>query len=153
MAKCRLELSLDSLQPTGSAFIHGVCSSLSPVKKGRKSEYFDAQITDGSTTNIRIVGFKKSQRLKMKELVGKNIPIHIDNCEVKSGRRGERLEVLFKSSTAINASPKKFNVSTARAEPETRLLQLLTTWHMVLVWVDGTLALHLQSMRSWPDMA
>ena len=106
MAKRKLELSLNGLQATGSASIHGVCSSISPVKKGQKSDYFDAQLSDG-TSNVRIVGFRKSQQVKMKQHFENNTPLHLDNCEVKVGKRGEQLEVLLKGSTSINASPKK----------------------------------------------
>ena len=48
--------SLDSIdKPISNANIHGVITSLSPVK-GRHRNYFDATLNDG-TAKLRLVGF------------------------------------------------------------------------------------------------
>ena len=50
--KCKLELEeVDSLEePVSTASLHAVVSSLSPVKKGRNSDYFEGTVTDGKST-------------------------------------------------------------------------------------------------------
>ena len=53
---------LDTLdQPIPKAKVHGVITSLSPVKKGRTCSYFDGTLADG-TSKIRVVGFSSSQQ-------------------------------------------------------------------------------------------
>ena len=37
------------VSPSSSAKIHGVVTSISPMKKGRSCSYFDGEITDGKT--------------------------------------------------------------------------------------------------------
>lgn len=44
---------LDAAQPVDNASIQGNITSLSPVKKGRRSTYFDGHIADG-TSNVRL---------------------------------------------------------------------------------------------------
>ena len=39
-------------EPLASASVHGVISSLSPIKKGRNSNYFDGTVSDGSQSCI-----------------------------------------------------------------------------------------------------
>ena len=109
MAKRKLAIidDFEEIEATGSASIHGVCTAVSPVKKGRKCDYFDAQMSDSAGRNIRLVGFKKAQQMKLKEIADKKKPVHLENCEVKPGRRGGRMELLLKGSTAINVSPRK----------------------------------------------
>ena len=50
--KHKLELEeVDSLEePVSTASLHAVVSSLSPVKKGRNSDYFEGTVTDGKST-------------------------------------------------------------------------------------------------------
>jgi len=45
-------------QPIYSTCVHGGLTDLSPVKKGKKSDYFEGTLSDG-TSNIRLVGFEK----------------------------------------------------------------------------------------------
>ncbi len=41
---------------TSNANIHGAITSISPIKKGRKSSFFEAMIAD-HTSQVRLVGF------------------------------------------------------------------------------------------------
>ena len=50
--------SLD--EPLSTASVHGVITSLSPIKKGRKSNCFDGNVSDGKS-KVRLVGFSPSQ--------------------------------------------------------------------------------------------
>ena len=107
--KCKLELEeVDSLEePVSTASLHAVVSSLSPVKKGRNSDYFEGTVTDGKST-VRLVGYKRSQQSKIQRFMDKQQPILLDYCEIKKARCGQRMEIMQKVSTAITSSPKKF---------------------------------------------
>ena len=48
-------------KPISSANIHGVVTSLSPIKKGRMRNYFDG------TSKMRMIGFNSKQRTMMNE--------------------------------------------------------------------------------------
>ena len=53
---------LDLLQqPLANASVHGAVTSLSPVKKGRNSSFFDGTMYDGHR-QIRLVGFLPGQQ-------------------------------------------------------------------------------------------
>ena len=47
-----------------NANVHGVLMQLSPVKKGKRSNFFEGQMSDGMS-RIRFVGFKAEQRKKL----------------------------------------------------------------------------------------
>ena len=81
--KHKLELEeVDSLEePVSTASLHAVVSSLSPVKKGRNSDYFEGTVTDGKST-VRLVGFKRSQQSKIQRFMDKQQPILLDDCEI-----------------------------------------------------------------------
>ena len=52
-------------------YIHGVVTSLSPIKSSKSgSRYFDGALSDGKDT-IKLVGFKVSQHAKISELMEK----------------------------------------------------------------------------------
>jgi hypothetical protein len=106
--KRKLELEeVDSLEePVSTASLHAVVSSLSPVKKGRNSDYFEGTVTDGKST-VRLVGFKRSQQSKIQRFMDKQQPILLDDCEINTAGRGPRMEITLKVSTAITSSPKK----------------------------------------------
>ena len=107
----RAELKdLDSLEePVSNASVHGVLCSLSPVKKGRKSSYFEGVVSDGKS-KVRLVGFSNTQQLKMREFMDNKKAIHLNDCEVKQARRGPKMEIMLKGSTTIISSPKKFHL-------------------------------------------
>ena len=51
-------LNIDDVkEPISSTSIHGAIVTLSPVKKGRKSNFFDGMLAD-ETSQIRLVGFQ-----------------------------------------------------------------------------------------------
>jgi len=52
-------------KPLGSANVHGVISLLSPIKKGRKSNYFEGTVSDGKS-KLRLVGLAKPNRSRCK---------------------------------------------------------------------------------------
>ena len=83
--------SLDELLST--TCVHGVISTLSPIKKGCRSNYFDGSVSDGKS-NIHLVGFNPSQRIRMKNLMENKQAVKIDDCEVRHARRGQSMEIL-----------------------------------------------------------
>ena len=82
-----------------SANVYGVVTSLSPVKKGHKSNYFEGTVSDGNS-KLWLVGFDARQQKRMDEFKVKKQPLEIRNCEIKQSRRGERMEILFKADTS-----------------------------------------------------
>jgi len=72
-----------------SASVHGVLMSVSPVRKGRKQNYFEGKMSDGSS-KLRFVGFDLKQQKKMSEMLPKKQAIEIENCEIKPSRWGEK---------------------------------------------------------------
>ena len=103
-------------QPIPSASLHGVVTSLSPLK-GAKSAYFDGTVSDG-TSKLRLVGFSTKQQKLMEDFMAKKQPIELTDCEVKRARRGDQMELLLKTTTAIHGSPKKIEVLSADFEDD-----------------------------------
>ena len=111
-------------QPIPSASLHGIVTSLSPLKKGVKSAYFDGTVSDG-TSKLRVVGFSTKQQKLMEDFMVKKQPIQLTDCEVKRARRGDQMELLLKTTTAIHGSPKKIEVLSAYFEDnKTRVITL-----------------------------
>ena len=75
--------SLSSATEAGNASIHGVVAAVSPMKRGGKTEYFEAKITDGEG-QMRVVGFSGYQRKRMASFEEKVESVVIENCQVKS---------------------------------------------------------------------
>ena len=119
MAKKRSHDEIENIDdvngPMSSTSIHGAVVTLSPVKKGRKAMFFDGLLAD-ETSQIRLVGFQGMQQRKLNDYHQKNIPVELENCEVKPARQGEGYEVMLKSSTLIKQSPKKLDVASLMAD-------------------------------------
>ena len=102
-------LDLANLKEVSTATVHGVVTTLSPVKKGHYSPYFDGYLVDNKA-RARMVGFELSQRQELSDFMDKKVPIRLDDCEIKRAKRGSKLEIVLKGSTTITQSPKKFKV-------------------------------------------
>ena len=88
--------SFDSLEkPLPNASVHAAVTEISPVKKGKNANYFDGNMTDG-TTNLRFVGFNTEQQKKLSSLFKSREAAHLTNCEIKRSRQGDKLEVMIK---------------------------------------------------------
>ena len=96
------ELEVDGVEsldePLSTACVHGVISTLSPIKK---SNYFDGSVSDGKS-NIRLVGFNPSQQIRMKNLMENKHAVKIDDCEVRHACRGQSMDILLKGSRKIS---------------------------------------------------
>ena len=119
MARKRTIEEVEKLQdldkPLKNASVHGLVTSLSPIKKGRTCSYFDGTLTDGSD-KIRFVGFGGSQQRKMSDYKERSLTINLDDCEVKPARRGSKMEIMLKGSTTLTNSPKKFDIPPAELQ-------------------------------------
>ena len=101
---------LNSLeQPISKVSAHGVLTVLSPLKKGRKCNYFEGTLPDESD-KTRMVGFNSSQQKLLSKFMDKRQPIQIIDCEAKQAWRGEKMELLLKGTTKIIESHKKMDV-------------------------------------------
>ena len=107
----------DVSQPYPNANLHAVIKSLSPVKKGRHSIYFDGVLTDGSST-LRLVGFRSEQQKRLSTFSRDKTPISLQNCEIKQSRQGHQMEVMLKNSTQIVKSPKIIEIPDEEDIPE-----------------------------------
>ena len=92
-----------------NANVHGVLMQLSPVKKGKRSNFFEGQMSDG-TSRMHFVGFKAEQRKKLVDFSQSGKPVELKDCEIKVSRQGHQMEVLLKNSTEISTSRKTFDV-------------------------------------------
>lgn len=99
--KCNFQ-ELDSLKkadkPLPNFSLHAAIKSISHVKKGRNSIFFDGVIADGNT-KMRLVGFNSDQQKKMNYFFHAKIPANIQSCEIKQSRQGFQMEVMLKSTT------------------------------------------------------
>ena len=64
---CKRKLEVEDFEvvnePVDIACVHGVLSEVSPIKKGRCSEFFEANVYDGQSF-MHLVRFKKSHQSK-----------------------------------------------------------------------------------------
>ena len=91
-----------------SATVDGVVACVSPMKKGKKAEYFEAKLTDG-LKQMRVVGFKGGHRKRLASFEAESQgSVSLQNCQVKKARQSDELEIVLKSSSRVEASPKKF---------------------------------------------
>ena len=87
-------VSLKDIQTSTSAKMHGRVLRVSPMKDGKGAPYFEARLSDGEG-QIRLVGFKRSQRDLLSEFEASSNSIVLENCQVKKARLSEDLEVLL----------------------------------------------------------
>ena len=108
--KRKLEFdSLSGVSEAESADIHGVIASVSPMKKGKRASYFDCKLTDGEV-QMRVVGFHDGQQKKLASFMEKSESVSLKNRQIRSARQAEELEVVLRSSSGVELSPKKFTV-------------------------------------------
>ena len=119
MAKKRTIREFDNIDdgPAVNITIHGAVTSLSPVKRGRCSIFFDGMLAD-ETSKIRLVEFDVAQQKKLQDFQLKKIPVELVNCEVKEFRYGEGYQLMLKSGSGIKESSKIMDVSTLIIENE-----------------------------------
>jgi hypothetical protein len=143
MTKRQLELEelhhFDEInKPVANATVHGAITSLSPLKKGRNSSYFDGAIAD-DTTKLRLVGFSSNQQRKLSNFFSTHTIIQLQNCQIKESREGDKMEVMLKTNTNITKSSKEIDTSNMNQDEASSIItlsQLLTTQNFQKVTVD-----------------
>ena len=92
MAKRKLELDdLEDKEQAPHASIHGVIKSLSPMKKGRRSDFFEGKCYFNSKSSpSRFIGFMPKQLDALQRMKDENKPVYFDDTEVTKARRGEK---------------------------------------------------------------
>ena len=92
-----------------TANIYGVLKTLSPVKKGKHSNFFDGVLTDG-TPDMHVVGFRSEHRRRLGAFSDSKDPVTLQDCQVKLSRQGHEMEALLKNTTKISPSAKIFKI-------------------------------------------
>ena len=111
-------------EPCTSVTLHGALTTISPIKKGRKSQFFDATSAD-STSNLRLVGFSPRQHILLNDFQKASSPVELINCEVKHSRLTEGYDIMLKSNTYIKKSPKKIDINASKADSQVITLDAL----------------------------
>ena len=86
-----------------NATLHWVVAVVSPMKKGSKADYFDAQITDGEA-QLREVGFRKEHHKRLAEFEEHIRTVSLLNCQVKKSHKSEDLEILLHHKSHVEKS-------------------------------------------------
>lgn len=95
---------------SSSASVHGVVARLSPMKPGKKTNYYEGSLSDGNK-GIRLFGFNEVQRKKLQKFKESKEPVNIIDCEIKKARgQPEKVELFVKQFTEITNSSMEFKV-------------------------------------------
>ena len=132
-------MNLKDAGTSESAIVHGVITSLSPMKKGKASNFFHANISDGDT-QLRLVGFQDAQRKQLASFKKDSSAIALEHCKIKRARQSDDLEVLLKPTTKVTKSPKKLDVKqfpTEEHQPTILLKNLQDLPTYTKVWVKA----------------
>ena len=98
--------------PSPNAKIHGVLTTLSPVKKSLTCNYFHGELKDGKL-NMRLFGFDSVEVVirKLYDLQGKDTTGTLSNREIKRSRKGQQLETFLGKECQVEMSAEAFDVS------------------------------------------
>ena len=98
-------------RPPPDASLHGAIISLSKMKEGRNSSYFNGTLYDGYH-QVHLVGFFLAQQKKLDGFCTNKKPVAFKNCEVNQSRQGgDEMDTILKSSTEIMESPRSLDAS------------------------------------------
>ena len=105
------EFELSNIHVSKSAKVHGVMTSLSPVKASSsgRSKFFHGELTDGKV-KVRFVGFDPKKYDTLSEFYKNRQPLALSDCSVNESKYTPDLEVVVKKSTQLLHSPTKFEV-------------------------------------------
>ena len=99
--RCRSPVKFSDLEksePSTSATLHGVVNSLSPIKKGRRSKYFEGSMSDGKTA-LRFVGFSEKQQVVLEQFLTDRKPLTTGGLPVEAiptwGKVGNSCEIKY----------------------------------------------------------
>ena len=109
MAEKSESANLGVVEPSPSAKIEGIITSLLPMKSGKTCNYYDGQITDNHSS-VRFCGFDLNVRRRLEESYESGEAVLLDSCEIKKARQGDSLEIIVKKGTEILKSQKSFQI-------------------------------------------
>ena len=101
----------DISSPTKFAKVHGVLTSMSPMRKSSSGcHYFDGSLTDG-TKSLRVVGFDTKVQQRLMDFHSRKEPVALVNCEVKQGKYSSNMELHMRKTTDVLKSPVKVDIT------------------------------------------
>ena len=95
MASSEVECISDVVAVSSNANLQGVVT-VSPMRKGKGTSYFDGMIADGKGS-LRLYGFDSNVRRRLLETMesGKGGGVVLKHCEIKRAKHGGDLEVII----------------------------------------------------------
>ena len=97
---------LNSATTSDNATIHGIVQCVSPMKRGKSTNYFEGKLSDGQA-HMRLVGFQDS---RLSSFQNESAPVSLTHCKIKRARDSDDLEVMLNAGTRLTKSPKKFHL-------------------------------------------
>lgn len=104
--------SIDKVSDGYGAKVHGVVTSVSPMKGKSTTKFFDGFITDGKK-KLRFVGFSPEKAKQIDNFANDQEPVTISNCCIKNAKYGNELEIVVGDYTDISKSTKAFIIDEA----------------------------------------
>ena len=117
--------NVSEMRVTKCAKVHGILSSLSPMKSNAKgtTKYFHGELTDGKK-KLRVVGFDAKVHQKLCSFRERNEAVVMSNCEVKENKYNSDLEVVVRKSSDFEKSPTKYDVDVSKFSCDITLNEL-----------------------------
>ncbi len=89
-----------------NAKVHGVVTRLSPMKKRKKSEYFNGELSNGKTK----MSFEAAVQRRLAGFHEQGAAVSLERCAVKPARDGKKFKLMVKSQTVVEQSGTAFAV-------------------------------------------
>ena len=89
--------------PETKAKVHGIVTSLSPIKPSAKRPFFEGFLTDGNN-KIRFVGFSSNKEKVIEKFSEQKDPVLLANCSSKNRKYSDGLELIIGDQTTITIS-------------------------------------------------
>ena len=100
--------SLKDVEQTDNAVVHGVIANVSDMKQGAGRPFFEAKLTDGEK-QLRVVGFTSGQQKRLSTSQSTMDSVALENCQVKRAKYSDDMEIVLRSTSKVQSSPKKFS--------------------------------------------
>ena len=118
--------SVSDTEVSDNADLHGIVGN--PMKKGPgMASYFHAVITDGHK-QMKVVEYSPGQRKRLASSESAMDAINLHGCQVKRTNRSDDLQVVLKSRTEVQSSPKKYSKSKVARPVFLMILSLWKSW-------------------------
>ena len=97
--------------------MHGALTTISLVKRGRRSIFYNGTLAD-RTSSVRLIGFNSVHQRQLQDLHEQRLLVELVDCEVKQSRYGDGFEVVIKTTSEVRRSARSINVENIMAENE-----------------------------------